>query len=68
MSFGDKLLFTGKLLAKTTLFVGEFGVKLISEGAKDAIRKGVSVPENYKEGMLDSVADKISGINKKIKL
>ena len=68
MALSDKLLFTGKLLAKTTLFVGEVGVTLFSEGVKDAIRKGASVSEKYDQGAVDGLAEKISNLNKKIKL
>lgn len=68
MALFDKALFVGKLAAKTTLFVGEAGLRIINEGAKAAVKKGVEPGANYQEDACKGMADSLSNLNKKIKL
>ena len=68
MALIDKALFVGKLAAKTTLLVGEVGLRVINEGAKAAVKKGVEPGPNYQEDGCKGMADSLSDLNKKIKL
>ena len=72
MGFGDVLKFSGKLVAKTSLFVGEAVCNL----AEDAVKKGEErgyenkCSKSFEEqrGFWKSGAKKLSEINSKINL
>lgn len=71
MRFGDVLRFSGKLVAKTGLLVGEMACEALGSAVSEAEKRGIENKSNKsfeeQRGLWKNSANKLSELNKKIK-